>query len=247
MQNIAPSNLLTRRSRDLLYVALLIVLVGALLAVIGGAMFLISFVVPSNPNYNLYHIVRTVILVVGVLVILLGLVLVVRALTWKTDNRLAEQVGNELAQYVDGRFTFIRNINKLSVGYIDAVLVGPSGVLVFRITDKQGVLFNDGAAWLRQRDKGDWSTIRWNPTREVVDDIKKLREYLATRGKPDVPVFGVIVFTRESPDVQFTTQNPVVPVIYLSEISYNLSDSYFAKDRIDEPLVTELVNLLYAR
>jgi len=247
MQNIAPSHLLTRRSRDLLYGALLIVLVGALFAVVGGAMFLIAFVVPSNPSYGLYDIVRTLILAGGVLVILLGLGLVIRALTWKTDNQLAEQVGNELAQYVDGRFTFIRNINKLSVGYIDAVLVGPPGVLVFRITDKQGVLFNDGAAWLRQKDKGEWVTLRWNPTKEVVDDIKKLREYLATRGNPDVPVFGVIVFIKESPDVQFTMQNSVVPVIYLSEISYNLSDSYFAKDRIDEPLVTELVNLLYDR
>lgn len=247
MRNIAPSRALQRRSRDFLKMAILIILLGGFLAIIGVALFVISLSVPSNPGYALYDMVRQALVFGGGGIAFVGLLVGVRALTWKTDNNIAQITGDELAQYLDSRYIFIRNINKRAIGYIDGLLIGPPGLLVFRLVDREGVYFNDGANWLRQRDKGEWQPLRWNPTKEVVDDIRKIRVYLAERGLSEVPVYGVIIFTKPTPDsVQVTAQKPVVPVLYLNELSYGLSDSYFAKDRIDPPVIEKLLKLFYS-
>jgi hypothetical protein len=60
-----------------------------------------------------------------------------------------------------------------------------------------------------------------------------------------VPVYGVIISTQEMPSARITIQNPVVPVIYLSELDYQLSTTYFAKDRLDQPSVNKIATLLY--
>ena len=212
----------------------------------GVAFHAISIVVPSNPDFELYDLVRKGLIVFGAVIILIGIGLIVRALTWKTDNSLAEATGNELAQYLDERYTFIRNISKLAIGYVDAVLVGPPGVLVFRILDNEGVYFNEGVDWLIQKEKGEWATVDLDPTREAVADIKKIREYLTKSGLKNIPVFGVVVFLNDPPLLQFSTQEALVPVSYLSEISFSLNDNYFAKDRMDPQFVRDVVRLLYA-
>lgn len=247
MLNIAPSRALERRSRDVIKGALLIILVGGFLAIIGIALFVISLSVPSNPAYNLYDTIRRALVAGGGTLAVVGLLVGLRALTWKTDNSVAQMTGDELAKYLDKRYIYIRNVSKRAIGYVDALLVGPPGLLVFRIVDREGVYFNDGARWLRQRDKGEWQPLRWNPTQEVVDDIQKIRAYLAERQLGDVPVYGVIVFTKPTPDsVQVTMQKPVVPILYLHELSYGLSDSYFAKDRISASVIEQLVRLFYS-
>jgi Nuclease-related domain len=126
------------------------------------------------------------------------------------------------------------------------VLVGPPGVLVFRITQKGGTFYNKGQYWLKQKDKDDWQPLSRSPTKECVDDIKKIREFLAARGLESVPVFGVVVFTAEAPATRVTLENPTVPVLQPNELSYGLVDTYMANTkRIDIPTVTRVVNLLY--
>lgn len=242
MHNIAPSRALERRSRDLLKVALLFVLGGGFVGILGLSLFIVNLVVPSNPGYQDYVTVRSLMLFGGMILGLVGLGLALRSLTWKTDNPLADSTGKALSTYLDARYTFIRNVSKQAVGYIDALLIGPPGILVFRILDREGIYFNEGGRWLKQRDKGDWQPIGWNPTREVVEDIKKLRQFLTLRGLQEVQVYGVIVFSKEAPLAQFSVKEPVVPVVHIDELSYRLSDSYFAKDRVDEKTVAQLVH-----
>lgn len=245
MQNVVPSSGLARRSWNLLYAAGLVLLLGVLLAVVGLFLYGFPLVVPSNPAFATYDTLRSLLIPAGVVIAIIGILLAIRAVTWKRDNPLAEATGKTLGEFLDERYVFIRNVSKLSLGYVDAVLVGPPGVLVFRITDKTGVLFNEGGGWIRQKDKGEWTTLRWNPTKDAVADIKRMRDWLRVRGLPDIPVFGVIVFTKEMPEAQVTARNPVVPPVYLSEISYRLSDTYFAKDRIDAPTASKIALMLY--
>lgn len=245
MRNLVPARALQRRSRNLLYASVVVALAGGVIALIGVALFVIPLVVPSNTSFPLYDGVRRLLIAVGVFIVLLGILLIIRALTWKQDNTLAEMTGETLANALDDRYVFIRNVSKLSLGYIDGVLLGPAGVLVMRIVDREGILFNDSAGWLEQVDKGSWKTLRWNPTQETVADVRRMREFLKTRGLADTPVFGVIVFTKEMPAAQFTTRNPLVQVVYLSKLEYELQPTYFAKDRIDQATVNRLVSLLF--
>ena len=245
MQNVSPTRNLSRRSRDFLIAAALVFLLGATLAIIGLTLHIINVVVSSNPGFEVYDLTRKAVLSGGIGLIFVSLLMALRAVTWKTDNLLAKAVGVELAQYLDKQYVYIRNISKRAIGYVDAVLISKHGVLVFRISDRQGVFFNEKGEWLRQKDKGEWKPIRWNPTREVVADVKKIREYLADYKLGDVPVYGVVVFTQEPPTTQFTLQEPVVPVVHTSQLSYSLQDTYFAKDRISAETVQQVVNLLY--
>ncbi|MGB1286546.1 MAG: nuclease-related domain-containing protein [Aggregatilineales bacterium] len=243
MRQVVPSTL-ERRSRNLLLVSGLIILVGLFAVIVGVVLFNIELVVESNDNYTTYEGIRSGLLVSGIAIAILGFITGIRALTWRRDNPLAKSTGDALADFLDERFVFIRNVNKLATGYIDAVLVGPPGVLVFRITDQKGIYFNEGSRWMSQRDSNNWRALRWSPTDEAVKDIKKLREFFHTHALPEVPVYGVIVFTNDMPVAQITQQTPLVPVLYTGELSYNLSDSYFAKDRIDQLKINKITNLL---
>ena len=245
MQNVSPTRNLSRRSRDFLIASAVVFLLAATLAIVGLTLHIINVVVPSNPGFEIYDLTRKAVLSVGIGLIFVSLLMALRAVTWKTDNFLAKAVGDELSQYLDKQFVYIRNISKRTIGYVDAVLVSKHGVLVFRISDRQGVFFNEKGAWLSQKDKGEWKPMRWNPTHEVVADVKKIREYLTDYKLKDIPVYGVVVFTPSPPTTQFSLQEPVVPVSHANQLSYSLQDSYFAKDRIDAETVQQVVNLLY--
>ncbi len=246
MRNVVPRVTLARRSRNLLLGSVLIFLLGVVAIVVSIFMQTVSLVVPANPNYGLYVASRTGLMILGVVLLILAVIAAIRALTWKQDNALAEAIGGALADFLDERYVYIRNVSRSALGYIDAVLVGPPGVLVFRITQRSGVFYNEGARWMKQRDKGSWRTLRWSPTKEVVDDVEKVRQFLEARSLPDVPVFGVIIFTEEEPATLITTEQPVVPVLQPHELSYGLEDTYFSKkDRIDQLSANKTATLLY--
>lgn len=242
MHNLVPSRVLARRSRTLLTIALIVGALGAFIAAIGFVLYAIPLVGGDDPFYGL---VRGSLLVFGILLFLAALAMAVRAVTWRTDNDLAIKVGGVLGAQLDARFTFIRNISSRELGYIDAILVGPPGVLTFRILDLRGTLANEGADWLIQNRRGDWRPLGSSPTREVVADIDKLRAYLSARNLGDVPVYGVIVFTREQPELQLMGKMPVVPLTHLSSLLVNLGDNYLAKERIDGRRIADTVRTLF--
>ena len=86
---------------------------------------------------------------------------------------------------------------------------------------------------------------RINPTREAVDDIRKVREYLEKQQIPNAPVYGVVVFTQPEQRVPLSARDPVVPPSHLQSLIDNLRPNYLAKDRIDAPLVVQIVRALY--
>ncbi len=245
MHNVAPTRALTRRSQQLLTLALVLGAVGVFLTVLGVLLQVIEFVVPTNAGYGLYNAARTMLLIVGILLLVSVVVMVIRAYTWKTDNDLAQITGSFLARQLDDRFTLIRNISKRETGYVDAVLVGPPGVLVFRILNEAGIFANEGPNWLVQDVRsGEWKPAPMQPTKDCVADIEKINQYLISRGV-EVPLFGVVVFTQEAPVTQLKAREPVVPITPLSMLVVNLQPNYLAKDRIDPATAQRVIETLF--
>lgn len=246
MQNVVPGQALSRRSRRLLYGAALVAFLAIIAAVIGTVLRFIPLVVPSNPGYERYVLVYNALLVIGGVLLITVAAMCVRALTWRQDNTLALSTGEHFAAFLDKHYIFIRNISKRDIGYVDAVLVGPPGVLVCRICDKPGVYYNEGDKWMQQRDQGEWQTLSWSPTDEAVADIRKIRDYLESHQIQNPQVFGVVIFIEEPPATVVTTTNPTVPVAQLAELQDRLSGNYFALlDRHTNSTVTRMAELLY--
>ncbi len=246
MQNVVPAQALSRRSRRWLYIAAGVALLAAFLIVVGVLLRFLPLVVPSNPSYPLYVTVYNGLLLGGGALLLAAAVGAVRAVTWKQDNQLALSTGQALAAFLDERFILIRNVSKRAIGYVDAVLVGPPGVLVFRICEHRGVFYNEGNKWMIQQDQGRWKPLSWSPTDEVITDIRKIREFLMRHQIKAPQVFGVVVFVGEPPATVVTVQNPTVPVAHLDELHDRLLGNYLAlMDRHDAATVTRLAELLY--
>jgi hypothetical protein len=250
MENRSPAGALARRSRQLLQLAFVIVAGGVFIAVVGLALYVVQLAVPGNTIYPFYNVLRGMLLFGGALIGILGLALAVRAYFTRVDNDLAQLTGLYLSDYLDDRYWFIRNINKSGLGYIDAVLIGPPGVLVFRIVDNEGDFRNDKADWLQLNRQGQWLPARIDPTREDVVDIRAMREYLARHNLGHVPVYGIVVFTKDPALARIAVREPVVPVSHLSSLYDTLRNQgeYLAREqRIDDKTVLEIVDLVYDR
>ena len=246
MRNVVPSRALARRSRQVMQLAFLAITAGLFLAVVGMAFYVVPLVSSGSTLYSIFDFGRAVLFYGGIFLIILGGLMVARAFTWRTENDLAKQTGETLAPLLDERYTFIRNISKRKVGYIDAVLVGPPGVLVLRTVDYQGRFLNEAGKWLKADKKGNWKPMRTNPTQDVVKDIQALRTYLAERSLPDdLPVFGIVVFTKDDPIAHLTLKEPVIRATHLSSLHNRLKGSYLAEDRIEPGLAAAVVRLLY--
>lgn len=247
MLHVSPSGALARRSRRLLEIAFVITLAGIFIGVVGLALYVVPLTSKTSSLYTTFNLGRGVLFLGGGGLAVTGIIMAVRAATWKRENPLAKLAGDVLQRHLDSQYAFIRNINKREVGYIDAVLVGPAGVLVFRVVDYEGDFFNEAARWMRADKRGRWKPARIDPTCEAVADIKSLRAYLAARGLPDIPVFGVVVFTKDDPIVRLSLKDPVMPATHLSSLYARLQTSYLDKNRIEKPVVDAVVRLLYDR
>lgn len=245
MENVAPSRALSRRSTHLLQVGFVIVAVGFFLAILGLVLGTIQLVGQTTDLYPLYILFSNVLFGAGVILGLIGVAMAIRAVTRRRENDLAMITGQYLGQYLDGRYSFIRNINRSGLGYIDAVLIGPPGALVFRILDNEGGFANEGSNWLVRNRQGEWVPFSTSPTREAVDDVQHLRQYLAKHNMSDVPVFGVVVFIKDESRVQIAEKSPVVPISHLTTLPTNLRRDYLSReDRIPQQVVTAIRGLL---
>jgi hypothetical protein len=245
MENVAPSRALNRRSTHLLQIGFVVLAVGTFLTIVGLFMVTVPLFPPNHSLYGLYNLAGDLVFIVGLVVALVGVAMAIRAVTRRKENDLALVTGQFLGQSLDGRYTFIRNINRPGLGYIDAVLVGPPGVLVFRILDNIGSFANEASNWLKQNQTGEWIPLGFSPTKEAVDDIQSVRQYLAKRNMGDVPVFGEVVFIRDPSRVQIVEKEPVVPISLLASHYTNLQRDYLSKqDRIPQEIVSVIRRLL---
>ncbi|MHB8624852.1 MAG: NERD domain-containing protein [Aggregatilineales bacterium] len=232
MQNLNPIRIVARRGRDMMLIGAASLMGGLVVSALG----LFVSIVLASP------VVGVIFLILGLVLVVIGVVVIIRGLTLRRDNDEARVVGEALSHELDQRYFYIRNIGRRGLGYIDALLIGPPGALVFRITDSPGSFLNERTDWLEQT-AGRSFTLRHNFTRECVVDIHALRDYLAKRGLNTVPVYGIIVFVN--PRTEVSTRQPVVPVAQLSTLKTVLQRDYLAQDRIAPDLVQKTVDAVY--
>ncbi|MBL8161022.1 MAG: NERD domain-containing protein [Anaerolineae bacterium] len=235
MENVAPVRALNRRATQLAQLGFVGLAVGAFLVIIGLVIVTIPLLPPQHELFALYTLIGRALTIIGGIILLGGIVLIARAFTRKRENDLAMQTADMLLQdpIFNERYTFIRSLNPPGVVYIDAVLVGPPGVLVFRLLDHAGKFATKRGDWLKEKSSGEWVPFEINPTKQTIDDVTHVRKFLAKRKLDDVPVFGLIVFV--SPDAVLDVREPVVPVCYLGDLSRALTQEYLSKtDRISD-------------
>lgn len=235
MQNINPQRNIARRGRYYLFVGS-VALFGGAIAIILGVLF---FFLPLWQS-TAFGIVRALLIAIGIGVAIFGAVMIYRALTLQKDNPLAYAVGEALTHFLDGRYTYLRNVSKRGVGYIDAVLVGPPGALVFRIVDYSGHWINERAEWINRTKNGRLAPASSNPTREAVHDVYALRKFLKKHGLENVPVYAIVVFT--SPQVSLSADGPVVPVCEVPTLYQILRRDYLNDERIASQSIQQTVD-----
>lgn len=245
MKNVAPSRALMRRSRQFVEIAFVLGAAGIFLATFGLALYAVPLTSSGSDIFGLFDFGRAVAFFGGIALGIIALLLMARALTLKKENDVANIVGQNLEQYLGEAYTFIRNVSKRKVGYIDAVLVGPCGVLVFRTLDYKGKFMNEKAKWLKADKQGNWKPMFTSPTQDVLVDVKNVRAYLADRNLNDIPIFGVVVFTENDPEAHLILKEPVVPATHLSSLYNRLQKNFLAKERMGEAETSAIVNLLY--
>lgn len=237
MQNLNPKRSITRRGRFYLFLGLLAFFGGAIALTLG-----ILFIFFPLWESAAFQALEILLIIGGIIGIGVGIFGIVRALTLQKDNPISRAVGEGLSQFLDGRYTFLRNVSKRRVGYIDAVLVGPPGALVFRIVDHSGTWINERAEWINQSANGKLRPARSNPTRECVKDVYALRKFLARHGLERVPVYGLVVFT--SPNVRLSADGPVVPISEIPTMYQIMRRDYLAEERIAPPAIRSTVDAI---
>lgn len=180
---------------------------------------------------------------VAVAVVILGVALLLRGIFLRSDNEPAQQVGEVLSRTLGKDYTFLRNISRPGLGYVDGILVGPPGALVFRIHDDPGMYLNEGADWLEQKSGGSYTLSRLNLTRECVTDVLALRKYLAARKLTQVPVYGIVVFTH--PQVGIKARQNAVPIATLSTLLEVMGADFLRENRIDAPTAQATVKAIF--
>ncbi|PJF37491.1 MAG: hypothetical protein CUN49_00295 [Candidatus Thermofonsia Clade 1 bacterium] len=233
MQNLNPVREVARRGRDLMIIGAFVLLIGLIVGAIG----VLTVLLFSSPTFGLGS------MGVGALTVLTAIAVMVRGLSLRTENEPAKVVAQALSSTLGAEYTFIRNVSRRGLGYIDAVLVGPPGALVFRIHDKAGVFTNEGATWLIRGADGVMRLARLNLTRECVADVFALRAYLAKRGLAHVPVYAIVVFTH--PSASITVRQPNVPVADLRSLLDVMRSDYLRQTRIDPKTVEATVKAIY--
>ncbi len=224
MRNISPTQAMARQARRLLVVGMLLALFGL---VVLSVWFLLVVVPLAYAGW--YEVLKGAVLVSGLLILVIAGILILRGLRFPRDNPHALRMAEYLTRFLDYRYTFIRNIGRRGLGYVDAVLVGPPGVLVFYFFRRQGAYFSERNLWFADA-SGKLQPISENPTQEAARDVAALRAFLAERGVGNVPVYAVIVVVN--PDTAVTVRQPVIPVSHMPNVQAALRDNYLAAERI---------------
>ncbi len=233
MQNLNPTRIIARRGRDALIIGALLLLSGLVSGGI-GVLFLLLF---SSGFFG------TVFIILAVAFFIAGIGFMVRGMTLRMENEPALAAADVLARELDGQYTFVRNISRRGLGYIDAVLVGPPGALVFRIVDQPGIYLNEGADWLERKGGKPFMLSKLNATRDCVNDVYALRKFLAARQLTQVPVYGIVVFT--APGVQLSAHQPIVPIAEPRTLLPVMRSDFMKENRIDPKMVETTVNAIY--
>lgn len=227
--NQANAQIARRRKIGGVYITLF----GVLLMLIGLAVAALNML-GGGPVQNLLVIGA---IILGFLLVLLGVFNFARGMATPTTDPLGARLVQTVAPVLDSRHLVLRNhsIQADLVTKPDAVIIGPGGVMVLKLVDEPGIFRCEHELWLKRSAGRDFQSWRRNPTREVVQELDVLREYLASKQLQNVPIDAFIVFTH--PEVEISVRTPVVAVTTLDYLPYELRHGYLLNDRISMELL----------
>ncbi|HID54850.1 MAG TPA: NERD domain-containing protein [Anaerolineae bacterium] len=127
---------------------------------------------------------------------------------------------------LDKRWTIYRNLQLPdSKADLDAVLVGPPGVLVIEIKAYTGSFKVNGDRWHYRR-AGRWYQNDKSPLRQALANKRRLNAYLAQNNLSEIPVDTAVILGRDPDYIHF--HKPVIPVRRLRDM-----------DKILEPYIQQ--------
>jgi hypothetical protein len=161
--------------------------------------------------------------------------------THKRGERGEDEVVRELKRLLDQRWKLYRNLTLPdSQADLDAVLVGPTGVVSLEIKAFTGSFRVRGSEW-SYRLGAQWRLMDKNPTKQAQWNRQRLTQYLQDRLSDDLFVGAMIVLGREPQYIKL-----VQPTIYVAHLS-KLADGlrlYFAQPLLsDKTLKTIMLTL----
>lgn len=132
--------------------------------------------------------------------------------SFKAGERGEDEVVAELKRLLDNRWRLFRNaIVPGSDADLDAVLVGPTGVLVLEIKAYSGSFRVRGSEW-QYRSNNNWRPVDRNPIKQAVWNRQRLARYLNDKHpNEDVSVSVLLVLGREPQYIQL-----IKPAVYVA-------------------------------
>lgn len=99
-------------------------------------------------------------------------------------------------------------------GDIDGVLIGPHGVAVFEAKAWKGFFRYSGDQWYYQRSQqAPWEAAQHNPTKQALENTKRLQQTLQHLGFQKVPVQPLIAFAQDHMSLSIDEHvRPAVPI-----------------------------------
>lgn len=122
---------------------------------------------------------------------------------------LADQFGDE--------YTLLRNYTPPAPwaigGDIDAVLLGPRGVIVFEVKAWTGEYLATGHDWFwRPGSHGRWEPARRNPSSQALHNVERIKRTLQRAGLRHVQVRGVVAVA--SPHMRVYLEPPLAVYVF---------------------------------
>lgn len=241
MKNVSTKRAITRQAYQFMVFGFGGIAVGVFLLVASAFLGRVPIALPNSSSGSTIRFIVNVMQVIGFIAVAAGIIAFVRGITFRRDNPLADKVGRVLAPALSDDYTFIRSINTFRLGYIDAVLVGPPGVLVFRIIERGGLLLHEGDRWLKPAADGKWLPAGFKASRDCIIDMRAVKNYLARENIATEAVFGVVVLTAKA---EITEKSPLIPGVTLDGLLERLRAGYMAKPRLDPAVAATIAALL---
>lgn len=230
MKSVSGGRAITRQAYQFIVFGFGGVAFGAFLIVLGAFLGRVPLAAPGSAEAATLQTIVSISQFVGVVAAGLGAAAIVRGVTFKRESPLTERVAAVLAGALGDEFVLFRGLNTLRLGFIDAVLIGPPGVLVFRIVAGSGTYLVEGDRWLKPGRHGGWVPAGINATQECMVDMRAVRNHLARKGVPTEFIFGVAVVVG---DARITEKSSVLPAVTVDHLVQRLGAGYMAKKRID--------------
>ncbi len=149
-----------------------------------------------------------------------------------------------LRTLLDDRWTLFRNLTLPNgKGDLDLVLVGPSGVWAFEVKAYRFPTRCEGRDWFYRQGR-KWRKLDRNPSRQLIQAAKSLREYLKAQGTPDLWVNAAILWAEEPGKLQ--RKDPDPPIWTLEELEQQVQ-GLTPRKKIDPQSVERVRGILEAR